>query len=164
MRRYTSKEIVELTTAAMWPVVVVAALLMFYRPLNRILVSLADRSSDIQTVKIGGLELSIRQHEISLPSPEVTAALQQMGSAEIQRLFFHSDSGGSCYTAIGDEYYKQDQYLSALALIVMQSEPEKDAWCKFPHKVSLTQTGKDTKSFTVKLLGDIVVKKNTEAK
>jgi hypothetical protein len=160
MMRIGPKEKADLLKAAMWPSVILIAFVLFYKPVNRMLNSLADRSDDIQTIKVGTLELSIRQKDITAPRPAVAAALQQMSAQEVETLFARESNTGACYSdGKNDARYKKDERLVQLGLITMISEKNSQSWCPNSHAVTVTELGKETKSFITGLLSEIVVKK-----
>ncbi|HEV7411905.1 MAG TPA: hypothetical protein VGO01_25745 [Bradyrhizobium sp.] len=152
--RQTGHPIVELVKAAMWPFVVLIILILFYAPLNRTLQSLADRSDDIQTIKLGSLELNIRSRDLPTPSPDVAKTLVVMDGPLITELLSYRDSrGGPCFAVdeTVDSRLPNFLKLAKLGLITLKKGVGNNI-CPNPYELSVTPLGQQTADFVLSII------------
>ena len=130
--------------------------LTFYNPIYVLIEGIAHRSSDIQTIKLGQLELNIRASDLPHPSSETASALPQFNSKMIVELLGIDETGGYCSRAgaSSDDRFADLARLDQIE-IVPDTMPPKD-WCPNPFKIKITKKGNDTKSFLLNLLSSQV--------
>jgi len=90
--------VIDLAKAAIWPAVVLLILYLFYSPIRRTLDSLAQQHpDDIETIKLGSLEINVRARDLPVPKPEVADVLRLTDPALVAELFSNQRGGGNCY-------------------------------------------------------------------
>jgi hypothetical protein len=151
--------IVELVKAAMWPIVVLVILVLFYTPLHRTLQSLADRSDDIQTIKLGSLELNIRARDLPTPSSDVAKAVVEMDGPSITELLnYRGSRGGPCFAANEtlDTRLLTFKKLEKLGLITFKKAVANSVVCPNPYELSVTPLGQQTADFILGVISTAV--------
>ncbi len=94
------KEVIDLVKAAMWPSIAFFALVMFYVPVNSVMMSLARRADQIQVFKLGYLELNIKESDLPKATKKTAEILTQFDEEMVRRLMFVSSDVrffGHCY-------------------------------------------------------------------
>jgi hypothetical protein len=146
----------DLTKAAMWPAIVLLIIILFYSPLHQTLESLSQRSEDIQTIKVGSLEINVRPRDLPYPREEVANALRLLDAEMIKRLVSHLETkgGGPCYSPDekSDKHFTIDSKLADLALIKLTKNPHPASFCPVSYNVEATQLGQDSGDFLLRLV------------
>jgi hypothetical protein len=116
--------------------------------------SLAQRSDEIQTIKLGSLELDIRARDLPSPKLEVANALKATDAGLITELFSNLRGGGQCY--IPDENtdtrFLQDSKLAELGLIKLTRLENPASFCPHSYSVSITLLGHDSVNYLLLLI------------
>jgi hypothetical protein len=87
---------VDLTRAALWPLVIAICLYYWVVPVSHVLNLLPNILGRTQKINIGGVELDITQSALPQPDPGVADKLQQMTSKELETLLSAGDSTHYC--------------------------------------------------------------------
>ena len=155
---------VALIKAAMWPLVVLTGLALFYSPMHKTLDSLAKRSDSIQTIKLGTLELDIKASDLPSPDPDAVKAMEQLDQSMILEFLPIDENLGSpkCYYALVDPRLSTDTKLSQLGLVKFTEEaPESGSQCQFPHHIEFTPLGLKARNFLLKVIAIEISGKNS---
>jgi hypothetical protein len=145
---------VDLTKAAMWPMIALLIIILFYGPIRHTLESLAQRSDEIQTIKLGSLELDIRARDLPSPKLEVANALKASDTGVITELFSNLRGGGQCYSPDenSDTRFPHDSKLAQLGLITLTRDEKPASFCPHSYSVSITPLGRDSADFLLLLI------------
>jgi hypothetical protein len=147
---------IDLIKAALWPAIVLLVIILFYRPLHHTLESISQRSDDIQTIKVGSLEINVRARDLPYPKEEVANVLRVLDADSIKRLVSHleSKSGGPCYSPDekGDHRFALDSKLADLGLIKLAKQPHPESFCPVGYRIDATQLGQDSGDFLLRLI------------
>jgi hypothetical protein len=147
---------IDLIKAALWPAIVLLILFLFYAPLHNTLESLSQRSDDIQTIKVGSLEINVRPRDLPTPKEDVANVLRVLDVDMIKRLVSHLESktGGPCYhpDEKGDPRFALDSKLADLGLIKLAKVPNPESYCPVSYTVTATQLGQDSGDFLLRLI------------
>lgn len=148
--------LVELIKAAIWPALVLIAMILFYSPVHRTLDSVARRSEDIQTFKVGSFELSIRAHDLLVPPSNVAEALKGAGDpAVVAKLIEDLTLDRTCYAVNeqSDPRFQRDFRLFQLGLIKLERDQAEDtADCPHSYTLFVTPPGHSTADFVLRLI------------
>jgi hypothetical protein len=147
----------ELIKAALWPAIALIAIILFYSPIRSVLDNVASRASDIQQIKLGSLELSIKVSDLPIPDSETARAIVKLNDDTVVELLFSTGEQGRsrCYNSDPletDNYYVIDEQLSSSLLITLTKQASPQEWCKNEHAIALTTLGTKVKDYLLKLL------------
>lgn len=125
--------IVDLVNAALWPAIALLALLIFYGPVHTTLSSISRRSEQIETIKVGQLELTIRKADLRVPSPEAATVLTSFDEDMLLYLLSITPgaTGGYCSAenATADPKQAAERKLAQLGQLESVREETRDSWC-----------------------------------
>jgi len=147
--------VIDLAKAAIWPAVVLLILFLFYSPIRRTLDSLAQQHPDeIQTIKLGSLEINVRARDLPLPKPEVADVLRLTDAALVAELFSNQRGGGNCYypDENNDPRFKTDSRLAELGLAKMEKNKSPPSFCPHSYDYTVTTLGHDSLDFLLKFV------------
>lgn len=147
--------VVEVVKAVIWPGVVLIVVGLFYAPLHDMIDILSRRSADIQSLKLGQLELNIRVSDLPVPSRETAVAIASFDARMLIELLGLQESGGPCFP--DQDFRNTAKYialskLAKLDQIKLVAERGTTDICMNPHSVTLTETGKQTREFVLNLV------------
>jgi hypothetical protein len=155
------KALLDFLKGILWPAVVLFAILVFYSPIHAVLSSVASRANDIQTVKLGYLELQIKASDLPRASKRVADALQKFDGEMVRRLIWLPPTQvefGHCYVP-GNASSENEKTallkLEALQQVTINRGPkvvDPAPGCKEYWDGKLTQDGIDTREFLFGLL------------
>jgi|GEM_PF-4565712 len=141
---------VELVKALIWPAIVSALLISFWKPLHEtanLLPTIVNRSD---TITIAGLSLKVG-HEIQREVPaEVRSALKQLPASDISKLLVFHGSGG-----FSEESYL-DYHYGDLVRIGLVSKSFHEEYDSLKWEAKLSPLGIETKRFLASLLAEIM--------
>ena len=146
---------IDLAKAAIWPAVVLLILYLFYSPIRRTLDSLAQQHPDeIETIKLGGLEVNVRARDLPVPKPEVADVLKLTDAALVAELFSNQRGGGNCYypDENSDPRFKTDSRLAELGLAKMEKTKTPPSFCPHSYDYTVTALGHDSLDFLLKFV------------
>jgi hypothetical protein len=146
----------ELIKAALWPAIALIAIILFYSPIRSVLDNVASRASDIQQIKLGSLELSIKVGDLPIPDSETARAIVKLNDETLIELLSSTgkDVTGRCYSdpLETDDHYAIDTQLSSHILITLSKQASPPEWCKNQYAIALTTLGTKVKDYLLKLL------------
>ncbi|MAI30339.1 MAG: hypothetical protein CMM07_01555 [Rhodopirellula sp.] len=146
---------IEAIKALAWPTVTLTFLILFYSPVYQLVDNAADRILDVYSLKLGDLELRVRKNDLPIPSNETASVLESFDASMVTELLGISGEGGACFpyeNLNNHPRYETLKKLDELNQITFIAEEQTEEWCENPHQIILTESGKDTQSFIVKLI------------
>ena len=89
----------ELIKAALWPLIALISIILFYSPIHSVLNNISSRASDIGNIKLGSLELSMKVIDLPTPDSETAGAFVKLDNDTVVELLFSTDETehSSCY-------------------------------------------------------------------
>jgi|GEM_PF-3518008 len=147
--------VVETAKALAWPFVALVFLALFYSPVRQLVSNVAERMQDINSVKLGQLELSVRKSDLPIPSNETAKVLKSFDGTLFTELLGLSDGSGPCFpdeNLNNNPEYIALKKLEKLKQITLVAEKQTNEWCANPYKTALTDSGRETRSFLIALL------------
>jgi len=153
------EEVSGLIKSAAWPLIALLALVLFLSPIRNTLEAISRNSGDIDDVKLGGLELQIRQRDLPSSSPEVATAIIGLNEREVVMLLMISPENGydffKCGQGIGFADEVQNPLMDLQKRNIVTFEPKNsstDSNCPYELFAHLTDNGKIARSFVVNLV------------
>jgi hypothetical protein len=153
------EEVTGLIRSLAWPLVAVLAIYLFYSPIEATLTTLSERSSDIENIKLGSLELKIRTSELPKSSAAVAKSIAGLAEKEIVMLLEIMPAGyGYCRNNPSDSSFDENYRaplsdLKARKLIEIEEQPGKnEPNCDLELYATLTKQGESARSFIVDLV------------
>jgi hypothetical protein len=151
--RITGTQIIQLVKAVAWPLLALVAIMLFYSPIYTTLDAISRRSEEVQTIKLGQLELSIRASDLPRPSPEVAKIITSLDEQMIVQLLAID---GPVYRCFNNQLETNSLYLIHKSLAdkkqITLTKSKELQGCENHHSVDLTDGGKKTREFLVSLL------------
>jgi hypothetical protein len=147
----------ELIKAALWPAIALVAIILFYSPIRAVLDNISSRANEIEKIRLGSLELSVKVADLPTADPATARAIVKLDNDTLIELFSLSQSGvgGSCYneTPINKSpRYTTDKTLSELSLITWTAGSGSSNDCKRPYDIKLTDLGLNVRDYLLSLL------------
>jgi len=155
--RFGPNQIVDLLKSAMWPLLIAIVVLVFYRPLYRTLDAISRRSEQIRTIKLGQLELDIREGDLPIPPLEVASVLPSLDEPMLVLLLDANHGGGGvCFPEPGpletNPRYQTLKKLEQINQLRMTPEVQSNSSCQNPQEIEITDNGRKTSEFLIQLL------------
>ncbi|WP_141630394.1 hypothetical protein [Sinorhizobium meliloti] len=153
--------ILELVKAALWPAIALIALLMFFSPLSQIIMSVSRRADQIETLKLGSLELNIQVSQLPRADKETAEAISGMDNEMVRNLLFAPDGSslfGHCYKPEIDLSQNEHAAIERLASkkLVTWTKSNDPGECAEHYSVEITALGTKARRFLFDLISSQV--------
>jgi hypothetical protein len=158
-----------------WPLLAVAALLMFAHPISVALNKVAGGLGSAEDIEVGPIKLKFAAdaaRNLPVPSQEVATALAQLNSREIETLISHAENTGEpvcresgLIPAKKNIMYEQEsatyEHLFSLRLVAFDADNANNHfdWCRPEGTVVvwLTDFGKEVRRYLLEIVTKSVV-------
>lgn len=141
--------------ALLWPCVAFIALMIFYAPVNNIVLSVSKRADQIDVIKLGSLELNIAKSELPKAQEDVAKVLTDLDEEAIRLLMVTGPDIPTQICLSKDEMNPTVQTIAAQLLEARGAydvnESRSDS-CEKGLTLRLTSTGKAARNFVFKLV------------
>ncbi|RXT18781.1 hypothetical protein B5P46_28240 [Rhizobium leguminosarum] len=147
--------VIDLTKSALWPALAFTMLIVFYEPVLTILDALSRRANQIESLKLGALEINIKLSNLPSASPHVAEAITGLDAVSIETLLSKDPNSATGYC---DLFGKRNEgrlaavrKLEAAKLFVAKPK-DGTTWCGPGLDLTLTELGKQSQDFIFKLI------------